>query len=610
MEICMRRWNARKIVCRPRGLFVVLIAGILAGQVAEAAGTSNRDELRLPQSLQPRSLSRVVSEEAAARLSAPLSVLYDVRSAADERQQAAEALRSLVQEEAFQPLRSAILRRVDLVSAGIAASAVEGLTPEQREAIQNIVAAASRYEDTCSEADAETVRAAWLNLRENEAVMTVLRPVFMTHYFNHNMHVTVSEPLLARFVSDYETREGTVAECILGAWVTGTQVTTASVSADIRRSTDQGHFILRLNGKTLSNTRGRRRPATIYTRGTHTFQIDAPVYFDGRTLTSGPARMDVNTHNQTVGVRSDYDGVPLLGPLVRKMARKKAAEKRPQSEYIAAQKIARQALPEFVDQVNERFAEANRSIQEELFDGLNRKGVGPDSLSCRSSESHLAISSRTIGGARLGGTVQPIAPLPAGVAIQLHQTAINNLIDGLEMNGREIPEDQFFEQVGQAFRDLLQRDISLFSGDDEDAAEEKEGDDPPATFLLNDIDPIRIRVEDDVLVLILQAGVVQEGRDPIPQHRIEVPIGIGVEDGSIVLTPPERLSEIRTVALEKVPALKRASVANQIRRIIRSRLPKRTVDGVVSIQASDTKTIDLQTVELSSRDGWLYIELQ
>ena len=112
------------------------------------------------------------------------------------------------------------------------------------------------------------------------------------------------------------------------------------------------------------------------------------------------------------------------------------------------------------------------------------------------------------------------------------------------------------------------------------------------------------------MVLILRAGIVEEGKDPIPQHRIEVPIGIGVDGGEIVLSPPDRLAAIRTTAMESVPRVRRAAIANQIRRILMARLPERRVDGMVEVNASDTKQIKLQTVLLESRDGWLHIQLQ
>lgn len=584
----------------------------VANLPATSAQDSTDRELQLPREFQPRTLRRSVPGEIGKQLATAIGSLYNPNLTTEERLAAGEQVRGMLSDPAVAAMRASLNRRVDLITAGLQAGQLESLSDGDRDALESIVVAANRFEDTCSAEDAEAARDAWVQLLANEDVAAILRPVFMQHYFNHNMHVTLSEHTLSKFVSDYRTDNGTIAECILGAWVTGSQVTNASVSADIRRSTGQGHFMLRTNGQVTSNTQGRRKPATIFTRGTHTFRMDAPVYFDGETLTTGQASIDVNTNNQTVGVRTDYDGIPLLGPLARSIARKKARQKRGQSELIAARKIANRALPEFVEEANERFAEANASIQDDLFKGLNAKGVGPDSISSRSSSTHLAVSSRTMGSARLGGGAQPFGPLPPrGLALQVHESAINNIIDGLELGGRAIPEDDFRSEISKSLSDLLQKDIQLGSDEEEaDTATEEGEQEPPATFIFSEVDPVRVRIEENTVVLILKVTVVEDGKDPLPQHRLEIPIGVGVDGANILLTPPEKLTAIRATALEPVQAVRRAGIANQIRRIVLARLPERRVDGTVSVKASDTRNIDLQTVELSAADGWLYVEMK
>jgi hypothetical protein len=576
-------------------------------QVAAADNTPERS-LTLPREFQRRSLTPVLSPELAEQLSTTIGMLYNVNLSDEERLAAADQVRELLGNGELTNFRSSVNRRIDLITAGIHLEQNESLSAEDHAAIKTIVLSANRFEDTCSAADADAVRSTWLQLEPNTEIRAILWPVLMDHYFDHNIHVTLSEEILSRFVSDYQTRNGTIAECILGAWVTGTKVTNANVSADIKHSTGSGHFLLQLNGQTSSNTQGRKKPATIFTRGNHTFLIEAPVFFDGETLSTGEASIDVNTNNQTVGVKTDFDWIPLFGSIARKIARKKSQEKRGQSEQIAAQKITDEALPEFVEEVNQRFSKANAAIQQDLFAGLNNKGVGPDSISSRSSESHLAVSSRTMGATRLGGTAQPFTPLPErGIAIQLHETAINSFIDGLELNGRSIRGDQFKDEISKSLSTLLQRDIQF--GDSADEASDADSE-PPATFVFDENDPIRVRIEQDSVTLVLQIKIEEEGKDALPKHRIEVPIGIAIDGTDIVLSPPARLTTIRATALEPVNALKRAGIANQIRRIVVARLPERKIDGGVSVATSDTKNINLQTHLVSSSDGWLNIELQ
>jgi hypothetical protein len=576
-------------------------------QIATAENTPERT-LTLPREFQRRSLTRVLSAELAEQLSTTIERVYNVNLSDEERLAAADHVRDLLGNAELSNFRSSVNRRVDLISAGIHAQQNKSLSAEDQAAIKTMILSANRFEDTCSATDADAVRSAWQQLQPNAEAKAIMEPVFVSHYFNQNMHITISEDMLSQFLSDYQTRSGTIAECLLGAWVTGTKDTNANVSVDIKHSDDSGHFLLQLNGQTSSNTQGRKKPATIFTRGNHTFLIESPVFFDGETLSTGEASIDVNTNNQTVGVKTDFDWIPLFGSIARKIARNKSQEKRGQSEQIAAQKITNEALPEFVKEVNERLSKANTAIQQDLFTGLNDKGVGPDAISSRSSESHLAVSSRTMGATRLGGSAQPFVPLPErGIAIQLHETAINTFIDGLELNGRSIRGDQFKDEISKSLSALLQRDIKFGDSADESSDANSE---PPATFIFDENDPIRVRIEQDSVLLVLQITIEEESKDALPKHRIEVPIGIAIDGTDIVLSPPSKLTTIRATALEPVNALKRAGIANQIRRIVVARLPERKIDGSVSIAASDTKTINLQTHVVRSSDGWLNIELQ
>lgn len=608
---------------------LVMSVIVMAGETPAGETDADQQRLTLPRDLRRFALSDFMTDELAESVSEDLQILFDDDGDLDDREKAVEDLRVHLQDPSLSEIRSSLRRRVDLVSAGLRAARLEHLSDDTRKAVGELISAVIRYEDTSVSADAEEVREVWRKLNDNSDVMSLIRPVLMDQYFNYNVHITVSEQLLARLIQDYRTDNGTIAECILGAWVTGQQSTQANVTADIKRSTTHAHFVVKLNGQTNSSTRGRRKPATIFTRGNHFFNIVSPVYFDGRSMTSGGSTMHVNTNNRTVGVQTDLDWIPIIGHVARKIAWKKALESRGRSESIAAQKLAGRALPEFERELNQKFADANTSIRNELLGGLDRKGVGPDSISSRSSETHLAVSSRTIGTSRLGGSPQPFAPLPpTGLGFQIHESAVNNVIDGLELNGRSIREDEFTSVMEESLSDLFQREIRLREltrdsvtslpevlapgalTDPANVSVEGGEDDSPKTFVFDKDDPVRMRFERDGIVLVLRMGVEEEGREPIPPQRIEIPVAVSLQGGKIVLTPPEKRTDINVGALEPTPRLRQIGRARQIQRIIQEELPERKIDGQLSLEASETKTILLNTVHVKVADGWVYVELQ
>ncbi|MEZ6063662.1 MAG: hypothetical protein R3C19_25210 [Planctomycetaceae bacterium] len=592
-------------------VFAAINCLLTAGPAVAQDGDSDEPVFIVPGDLIQDALTEEAGEETANRISPRIQTLYNTEATPEDRLKAAAELRADLPGLPTASLRSRLRRRVDLVEAGIKALQVTPApTDEQQKLVTDLVSAANAFEDQNLSTNAVIVRERYRTLKSSSpAIMSVLRPVMMQHYFNHNVHITVSETILSQLVSDYRCKSGGVADCILGAWVTGSQVTNVNITADIKPSASYGSFNLLADGQTQSNTSGRKDPATIYTRGNHSFHIVSPVVFTGETLSAGASTINVTARNQLVGFKTDYDGIPIIRHFARKIALRKIQETHGQAESIAARKLANEALPEFTAEVNQKFAEANTQIQSDLLQGLRNKGVAPDSISSRSSESHLAVSSRTMGLSRLAGSPQPFSPIPyRGLAIQVHETAVNNALDGMELNGREIPEKELDQELQKALSELLQRDIS-FAGMQTHAAEPADEEEPESTFLFSDNDPIRFRFDDGKVVLMLRMGIRQEGRDDIPEHHIEVPIDVTLQNGKLLLSPPTEARDIRVAPLG-ARSLRGVAQAAQIRRVIRARLPVREINPSMSLKLSDTRQLSLHLIDIQTADGWLYTDFQ
>ena len=505
-----------------------------------------------------------------------------------------------------------------VLDGAIAAAAYDGdsvaVEAEQQRQIAVLAAALLEYEQLQKAADAEHARSAWRLLRNRfPEAADILRPSVNQHYFNHNLHFTVSEDLLSRLVSDYRTESGCIADCILGAWVTGSQNTDVRVRADVKRSASIAQFDLLVNGNTRSNTKAQKDPATVWTSGNHYFWINKSVYFDGRTVTSSPAMISVDTNSRTTGLATKYDGIPIIRRIVRKIAVQKIAESKPQSEAITASKLRSQALPKFEDETNRKFSESNTTFQTTL-DSLERRGVAPDSISTRSSNTHIAMSSRTIGTGRVGGSVQPPAALLAtGAAVQLHESALNNAIDALGFQGRTILEKDFAKELESALSELFQRDIKLTDGTSEPVLTEGEPantepansePEPPTEFVFSKTDPIRVRFSDGQISVVLRTGVRQEGKEEIPEQIITIPITMTLEGGKVVLNP----APIRVESREETDRLKQVTRANQIRRIFARRIVRRELSPTIDLQAAGDRTLPVTVTLIELADGWLTAE--
>ncbi len=202
----------------------------------------------------------------------------------------AQVAQNLTVTDAMSEDQKAFLSRPQLnalkekVAAAIAAQSVTTdeatARGELKQHVDQLVVSLLAYERDSMVSDAEAARSAFLGIRNRfPAAASILRPVMLNQYFNHNLHITVSETLLSRLVSDYRTESGCIADCIMGAWVTGSQSTDLRVSADIRPSANTASFQIQVNGNIRSNTTAQKDPATVFTRGDHYFYMYKPVTF-------------------------------------------------------------------------------------------------------------------------------------------------------------------------------------------------------------------------------------------------------------------------------------------------------------------------------------------
>ncbi len=506
--------------------------------------------------------------------------------------------KNFLRKPAFQELSAAI---DSALASGLFADDVAKAKADRAERVNALVVSLFEYELEPVETQAEKARSAWRTLRARyPSTANALRHTVNSQYFNHNVHVTISETLLSRLISDYRSESGCIADCVLGAWVTGSQTTDVNVNVDVLPSTHTASFDLKLSGNTRSNTKAVKDPATVWTNGNHYFWMNRHVSFDGRHVYASPATFAVDTNSRTVGLATKFDGIPIFGGIVRNIAKKKIAESKPQSEAITANKMRDKAVPEFERETDQQFADGNSTISKTL-DSLEKRGVAPDSISARSSNTHVAFSTRTIGTGRLGGSLQPPSALMAtGLSAQLHQSALNNSIDALGFQGKVVAEKDFVTEIEKALTELLQRDIKLTDGKPSPppAGEEPE---PETFFVFGEQDPIRVEFQNGRIIVILRTGIRQAGKEDIPQQTIRIPIVMTVENGKVILDPESSKFSIKGPGAARKP---------QIKRILDRRIVRKELNSTIDLQAAGDKTLPLTISFIELNDGWLTIEAQ
>ena len=422
--------------------------------------------------------------------------------------------------------------------------------------------------------------------------------------FNYNLRFLVTENFLNRLMSQNKSEQGRVTDFVLGANVSGNQITNTTVSVDLKPSSNTARFDLRLNGNINSNTAGVTPQATVYTLGNHTFLATKEVNFDGLNFSTMPATISVNPHNTTTGIATKLSGIPIIGRIAHSIASDQVEEKRGQAEAIAASRVQDGVLPRFNQEVDRNFAEQGYKLNNEVFSGLRATGLFPDTYSYTTTDQLLTVSARVMSPHQIGGDIPESRLLSAsGATALIHETAFNNAIDQIGLAGQAVTEAELKAKV-EAFVTKATNKPFKFETPAPTKPAEGEGEEEKAlnAIIFAPVDPIRVRIVDNELSIVIRAGFKQEGKDDIPTQEITVPL-------SLESTGRQILAKAGNVIVEATEGQGGGvGVRAVVKRKIQSLLPDRTLDGKVELKTPD-KIVVAYITKLLLVDGWLAVSI-
>src|SRR5262249_6801043 len=140
------------------------------------------------------------------------------------------------------------------------------------------------------------------------------------HYRNANIRIVLTGDLVNRLAPDPPPTSGVVSDTILNARVSGSSQTTAQLQVKLIPDPLRLHFQVGAEGLVNSLTQSTHGPVTFSNRGESTFVARKTVIFDAGGWTSENASAEANSDTQLLGVRTTFDGRPVLGSVARRRA--------------------------------------------------------------------------------------------------------------------------------------------------------------------------------------------------------------------------------------------------------------------------------------------------
>ena len=428
-----------------------------------------------------------------------------------------------------------------------------------------------------------------------------LASTLQKHLFNYNLRVLVSEAFLNRLMSQNRVEQGPVNDFILGANVYGNQITNTAVDVDLKPSSNTVRFDLRLNGNINSNTQGVTPQATVYTIGNHTFNARKEINFDGQTFSTMPATIAVSPRNTTTGISTQMSGIPIIGRIAQRIATDQVEAKRGEAESIAAGRVQDNVLPRFNQDVDRSFAEQSDKLNREVFSGLRATKLFPDTYNYQSTDQLMTMNARVMSPHQIGGDLPDSRLMSVtGATALVHETALNNAIDQMDLAGQTVTEAELKAKIEAFLTKALNRPYKFQAETPVEATDEDEKALNGIIFAA--VDPIRIRVTNDELTIVIRAGFKQEGKEDIPTREITVPISLEAAGNQILA----KRGNVIVAAAEGQGG--GVAINAVVRKKIQSVLPDRAVDSKIEIKTPE-KIVISHVTKIKLVDGWLVINI-
>ncbi len=327
----------------------------------------------------------------------------------------------------------------------------------------------------------------------------VLAKVFDNHYRNANFRIEVSDRLANRIAPRNMTYHEPVQDRILGAQVLGQSRINNEVHVEFLPDPHNLNFRLVSRGTIRSRTLAHSSGFTFNNLGNARVRASKGIVINPQSVSLQPARVSANSNSRLLGIRSQLDGVPLVGMMARRVAEQQQQSKTPQANSIVEQKLKSEFGSRVDEEVQTKLGQGRQWVADRIINPLNAMELEPVAVNTHTTANTAVIRYRLAGlDQNAANTARPQGLPDSLLNMQIHESAVNNLLNRIRVNGKSFTAPEFMQHVG----DLLGR---------EDLATGHEQHDD-VKFQFAPSNALRLGFDDDRVIITLRLKRLQIGR--------------------------------------------------------------------------------------------------
>ncbi|MDG1894482.1 MAG: hypothetical protein P8J37_06220 [Fuerstiella sp.] len=343
----------------------------------------------------------------------------------------------------------------------------------------------------------------------------------MTGAFVDDFSLTFRTDVLSHFVDQQNVESNNVATQVMEANVRGMQTTRTSVQLTSVESSETARLHIVSTGVVSSNTVGLTPQARVATLGNHTFRVTKPVFFDGGRFLTKPAYGSLQARQIPQAVNSIASGMPLLGRIGDRIARREVYRRMPTSDAIVVRQVADDVLPKINTRVDGQLAELNRKWRD-LRQTITRvSGDQQISWAASTTDNSFSLSASSLSTTRKAAVPALTTDLQNDevIAMAFSQGRINRWLEDQSLGGLTISDTTLQQTVMtfQGVKDNPQEMLQLLKQPAMLSAD-------PLIFSLKlaESAPVSVAFEKGLLTLNVRFQVVPKLAPPGQIHQMAV----------------------------------------------------------------------------------------
>jgi hypothetical protein len=256
------------------------------------------------------------------------------------------------------------------------------------------------------------------------------------HYRNANVRIAITAELLNRLVPEREPEFRYVNDRVMGKPVHGRSVTFSDVGVRMIPDPSRLRCALRIKGLVSSLTSSTSGPATFCNNSEAAYLALKEIEIGTWGLRLRPAEVAADSTIRLRSARTSLDVIPLVGVLAEEIARSQHERSRPEMCREVERKVALQAKRQIDAEADARLDMLNQKLHDRVLQPLEGLSLGPTMISAQTTERRLVMRLRLAADEQLAAsTPRPRAPADSLASCQIHESALNNAIDQLGLDG-------------------------------------------------------------------------------------------------------------------------------------------------------------------------------